>query len=176
MKTLAQTLLVTLPVLFALPGDWVTQDKEPQQKEWKAPARAARKKNPIALDAKSIAAGRSTFQTLCAVCHGPKGKGNGPAASGLKPKPRDLSAVSVSAQTDGELYWKIRNGRSPMPAFSQALKKNQVWNVVHYVRTLAVTPRNKQSKRGVRKDTVKAVGEAAKRRARNVPPKSPIKK
>lgn len=31
------------------------------------------------------------YQNLCASCHGDKGAGNGPAAAGLNPKPRDFT-------------------------------------------------------------------------------------
>jgi len=31
------------------------------------------------------------FSTRCAVCHGPEGRGNGPGASALDPKPRDYT-------------------------------------------------------------------------------------
>jgi hypothetical protein len=38
--------------------------------------------------------GRVTFQETCAVCHGEKGKGNGPAASSLTVHPADLTKVT----------------------------------------------------------------------------------
>lgn len=47
-----------------------------------------------------IAKGKSTFQINCASCHGTEGKGNGPAASALNPKPRDY--------TSG--YWRYGGG------------------------------------------------------------------
>ena len=45
--------------------------------EWKAPARAARKKNPIPPDEKSLAAGKAVYAKECASCHGDAGKGDG---------------------------------------------------------------------------------------------------
>jgi mono/diheme cytochrome c family protein len=38
--------------------------------------------------------GKSLFQEYCAVCHGPNGKGGGPAASALKAAPGDLTQIS----------------------------------------------------------------------------------
>lgn len=35
------------------------------------------------------------FNSYCAVCHGPDGKGNGPAASALTKKPADLTQISA---------------------------------------------------------------------------------
>ncbi len=35
--------------------------------------------------------GKASFEQLCASCHGAVGKGDGPAAAALTPKPRDLT-------------------------------------------------------------------------------------
>jgi len=40
------------------------------------------------------AAGKEKYDQICASCHGPGGKGDGPAAAALDPKPRDLSDAS----------------------------------------------------------------------------------
>jgi hypothetical protein len=36
--------------------------------------------------------GKRVFAQRCAVCHGPDGKGNGPAAPSMSPRPRDFSS------------------------------------------------------------------------------------
>jgi mono/diheme cytochrome c family protein len=108
---------------------------------WVAPSRAARKKNPIASDANSIATGKALFITQCVKCHGNGGKGDGPSAKDLTPRPKDLTDPVVAAQTDGALYWKITTGRKPMPTFEQLISDDDRWNVVNYMRTLeANTP------------------------------------
>lgn len=38
--------------------------------------------------------GVDTYQAYCAVCHGPGGKGNGPAAAALKTPPADLTTIA----------------------------------------------------------------------------------
>jgi mono/diheme cytochrome c family protein len=38
--------------------------------------------------------GDELFKTYCAVCHGPGGKGDGPAAEALKQRPADLTQLS----------------------------------------------------------------------------------
>ena len=38
--------------------------------------------------------GDDLYRQFCAVCHGPDGKGNGPAASALKVRARDLTQLS----------------------------------------------------------------------------------
>jgi mono/diheme cytochrome c family protein len=103
---------------------------------WVAPSRAARKKNPIAADDKSIAAGKGIYIAQCLKCHGDAGKGDGPSAKDLDPKPKDLSDPAIASQTDGALYWKITTGRKPMPSFENLLSDDDRWSVVNYVRTL----------------------------------------
>lgn len=47
---------------------------------------------------------RSLFQSVCATCHGPDGKGNGVAAAALDPKPRNYTDKAWQASvTDDDL-------------------------------------------------------------------------
>ena len=87
------------------------------------------------------AKGKETFQTTCAACHGPEGKGDGVAAAALDPKPRNLSdAAYLSTKTDEHLYKVISEGGasvglSPMmAAWGGTLSEQDIWNVIAYVR------------------------------------------
>src|SRR5258708_37476483 len=102
---------------------------------WKVPAREAEKKNPILADEKSIAKGKAVYAQNCLACHGPAGKGDGPKAAELQPKPRDLSSPEVAGQGDGELYWKITEGRRPMPAFGKLISDEDRWHAINYIHT-----------------------------------------
>ena len=113
---------------------------EKQEEEWKAPPRAARKKNPIPADDKSKAAGKTVYIAQCLSCHGNAGKGDGPASKDLNPKPRDLGAANVTAQTDGALFWKLTEGRKPMPSFEKLITEDERWHVINYIRTFATAP------------------------------------
>ncbi len=104
--------------------------------DWKAPARAAAKKNPVPNDADSTAAGKKVYLGNCLACHGEKGKGDGPASIAFNPKPRDLSDPKIAAETDGELFWKLTEGRKPMPSYEKTLSETERWQVINYVRTL----------------------------------------
>ena len=115
---------------------------------WTAPGRAARKENPIAADAKSLAQGKELYVTGCMPCHGPAGRGDGPAAAtlernGIPVRPGNLSDPKLWQQSDGTLFWKISEGRTPMPAFQEAFSEQQRWQIVTYVRTLAPKVENK---------------------------------
>jgi mono/diheme cytochrome c family protein len=110
---------------------------DPPKDEWIAPARAAKKKNPIPANDESIAAGKAVYAAQCLSCHGPTGHGDGPAAKDLNPKPRNLSEPAIQGQTDGSIFWKLTEGKKPMPTFEKLLTENDRWNAINYVRTLA---------------------------------------
>ena len=88
-------------------------------------------------DANAIAAGKKVFAANCLACHGAAGRGDGPAANALTPKPRDLSDPAIQSQTDGSMFWKLTEGKKPMPSFEKLISENDRWNVINYVRTLA---------------------------------------
>lgn len=102
--------------------------------EWKAPARAAAKKNPVAADAASIGRGKSVYTAECASCHGNTGKGDGPSAKDLEKHPGDMT--KLGGQSDGALFWKITEGKKPMASFATKLTEQQRWDVINYMRTL----------------------------------------
>lgn len=56
------------------------------------------------------------------------------AAGSLPVKPADWTSTATQAQTDGEIYWKITTGRSPMPSWSY-LSDDDRWSLVHFIRT-----------------------------------------
>ena len=87
--------------------------------------------------AESIAEGQRLFAEHCAVCHGPRGAGDGTAAPTLHPRPPDLRAHHVALHTAGDLFWWISHGRPPMPAFADRLDAEARWHLVNYLRALA---------------------------------------
>ena len=114
---------------------WAAAPAAAGEAVWAAPDAEKAKVNPVARDA-GVRDGRGTFNLNCRLCHGPAGKGDGPAAGALNPKPRDLTSRTVQAETDGELFWKITTGRGVMPSWRQLPEKDR-WSLVHYVRSLA---------------------------------------
>jgi len=130
--------VVAAGLLFAAAN--LSYSDDAPAEDWKAPARAARKQNPIPPSADSSAAGKKVYVANCVACHGATGKGDGPAAIACTPRPKDLSDPKISSQSDGELFWKITQGKKPMPSFETLLSDTNRWNVVNYLRVLAPPP------------------------------------
>ena len=108
--------------------------------DWKAPPRAKNKQNPVPADAATIAAGKTIYVGTCMACHGAAGKGDGPAAVTCNPRPKNLSDPQIASQADGELFWKITEGKKPMPTYEKLLSESDRWKVIDYIRTLAPRP------------------------------------
>lgn len=105
--------------------------------KWVAPESSNQLKNPITDIAAASKEGKKTYQTLCIVCHGDKGKGDGIAGAALTPKPSNLISEEVQKQSDGAIFWKITNGRPPMAPYKTALTEQQRWQLVTYIRSLS---------------------------------------
>lgn len=88
--------------------------------------------------------GKTLFAQYCGTCHGATGKGDGPGAAALNPKPKDLTNPGyVKGLKDEYLEDLIAKGgpavgKSPlMPPLGGALKGDDVKNVIAYIRSLA---------------------------------------
>jgi mono/diheme cytochrome c family protein len=108
---------------------------------WVAPLEASNIHNPIPPNEEVIAKGKSLFTFGCVPCHGEKGKGDGVAAPSLqrdnKPLlPANLGSQEFQSQSDGSFFWKIKEGRNPMPSWRSALTDEQCWQIIDYLRTL----------------------------------------
>jgi mono/diheme cytochrome c family protein len=98
---------------------------------------AANDINPYKLTAANSASmmtnGKELFTAMCQHCHGEKGDGNGPmVTSGAYvgvPNYATLTALS-----DGQLYYSIYYGKNMMGAHNSLLSKKEIWTLVHYVR------------------------------------------
>jgi mono/diheme cytochrome c family protein len=112
------------------------QSNNYQNKKWTAPKEADKVENPLKGNTAATKQGKILFDTQCASCHGPEGKGNGPAGLQLKPRPQNLSSEEVQKQTDGAIFWKITNGRPPMASYKYTFTDKQRWELVNYVREL----------------------------------------
>ena len=124
--------LIVLAV-FSISGSLLAQGSS----DWKTPPTAANRPNPVAGNANATALGQKLYVANCMSCHGPSGKGDGPGGAALEKKPADLGARIRAGETDGALFWKITEGRSPMVSWRGSLTETQRWELVNYIKTLA---------------------------------------
>jgi mono/diheme cytochrome c family protein len=104
---------------------------------WVAPDDAKKVKNPMPSTPENLAAGEQLFSDNCVLCHGDKGMGDGPGAKTIKVKPANFTDPKIQAsETDGALFWKMGNGRGPMPAWKDILTDEERWKLVNYIRKL----------------------------------------
>lgn len=95
------------------------------------------------------ARGKDVYEKHCAECHGAAGKGDGPAAHLMMPRPRDFTAAKYKIRTtetgslpaDEDLLRSVRQGLygTAMPGWQKLLPESDIRAVVDYVK--AFSPR-----------------------------------
>jgi mono/diheme cytochrome c family protein len=76
----------------------------------------------------------------CFNCHGKDGAGNGPAAMGLDPAPRNFRHHGFwRHRTEGELFWVIKHGSpgTAMIGFGEQLSDEEIWSIIQYEQSFA---------------------------------------
>jgi len=123
--------------LLAVAGRHVAADDAPAVKPWVAPDDARAVKNPVPANLENLTAAAQLFTDNCVLCHGEKGMGDGPGAKTIKVKPANFTDAKVmSLETDGSLFWKMSQGRGPMPSWKDDLSDTERWQLVNYIRKL----------------------------------------
>jgi DMSO reductase family type II enzyme heme b subunit len=100
------------------------------------------KPTPVAAD---LEAGKKLYQRWCTQCHGDEGKGDGPAADFVYPRPRNFTLAifkvrttpSGQLPTDHDLFNIISKGLpgTSMPAWEKFIPEKDRWQLAHYVKT-----------------------------------------
>lgn len=114
-------------------------------------ASAAQAGLPAPRSAQSVARGQTAYSRLgCAACHGADGRGTGAVASGMTDdwnRPIDATDLTEPWTFRGgpsarDIYIRLRTGMSgtPMPAFAAAAPDDELWDLAHYVVSLAREP------------------------------------
>ena len=124
-------------VISACGGFGFSLIHDQQVKPWVVPENFKKMKNPVLSDATSVADGKALWSTHCKSCHGAKGLGDGSKAAQLKSDAGNFSKESFQAQTDGEIFYKLSEGRGDMPNFKKKLPEaDERWSLVNFIRTL----------------------------------------
>lgn len=105
-----------------------------QVNKWIAPPSADKLSNPVKSNEQSITEGKQLYAKNCNSCHGKKGKGDGPKSGDLEKVPGDFTTLEFGKQSDGAIFWKMTEGRKPMPSFKSELTVQQRWQLVNYIR------------------------------------------
>lgn len=96
----------------------------------------------VEVTAENAAAGKSIYLVNCAPCHGNEGKGDGPAAATLNPKPRNHTDGSYMNKLENERIFKVIKqgggayGYPSMPANPQ-LKDEEIKHLIAFLRSIA---------------------------------------
>ncbi len=134
----AGALLFALPALAPAPGaleGGLAPDPSPPARARPVPARGD------LMELGALGQGpqaEKLFKAQCAPCHGAKGRGDGPVAAALQPKPTDLTNPEFQAgRTDEELREAITSGKGAMPGFGKVIAPDEIDLLVAHVRSLA---------------------------------------
>ena len=102
------------------------------QSDWEVPAKENEYLSPFLFDDDMILEGRNAYESSCTSCHGTPGQDN---FTPMSPSPGDPATDQFQLQTDGALFYKIKNGRGTMPGFKDAFADDELWNLVAYMRS-----------------------------------------
>jgi mono/diheme cytochrome c family protein len=127
-RLLALGIASALTLLAVAIGQNVSYQPDPN---WRVPAEAAARANPLAQRPQAVAGGKKLFLRNCTECHNKDGSGI------VKKHAADLQLPVVQTQSDSALFWKITNGNPDrgMPSFSK-LPELERWQLVLYLRML----------------------------------------
>jgi len=98
--------------------------------EWVVPEDQKALKNPLEYNLDNVKKGRDLYMINCKSCHGDPGKNNGLP---LVPPPPDITSDVMQANTEGEIHYKVTNGRGGMPRFETTLSDDDRWRLVNYI-------------------------------------------
>src|SRR5258708_2983687 len=135
-RKLSKTMFLLVLAVVAAAIVYSAANKAPWS--WPVPEEAKQLKNPLQPTAPALKSAREVYADKCAHCHGDSGKGDGQDASKYDPAPTDFTdAKRMNEATDGELFYKISEGKKPMPVFKNKLSEDQRWELVLFIRSLA---------------------------------------
>jgi len=98
--------------------------------EWIAPADQKDLVNPQEYNLSNVKKGKELYLKNCKSCHGDPGKNN---MLPLVPPPVDITSERMQKNTEGELFYKITNGRGAMPQFKATISDDDRWRIVNYI-------------------------------------------
>ncbi len=100
--------------------------------EWSVPPDRQGRLSTFAFNDSIEKAGLQLYNLNCMSCHGTPGKGN---YQRLTPLPGDPATEKIQRNRDGEIFFKVMEGRGQMPSFKNTLSNRDIWTVIAYIRS-----------------------------------------
>lgn len=91
--------------------------------------------NPFDASPENLERGKRVFGSVCFVCHGMRGEGDGPII-GRFPNPPSLLATRARSLPDGQIFHIITRGQGIMPSHAIQVRPDDRWRVILYLRQL----------------------------------------
>ncbi len=84
------------------------------------------------------AKGKAIYEKYCMACHGPQGKGDGPAGKMLKPPAADFTSAESKKKSEEDLRQVVENGKpgTAMGPWKSQLSDADIKDVLAYLITL----------------------------------------
>ena len=84
------------------------------------------------------AKGKALYEKHCLTCHGPQGKGDGPAGRMLKPPAADFTSSASKKKSEADLMQVVENGKpgTAMAPWKSQLSQAELNDLIGYVMTL----------------------------------------
>jgi mono/diheme cytochrome c family protein len=92
-------------------------------------------RNPYAASHGAWLEGKALFETYCLVCHGERGRGDGPIADKI-PHPPSYTSERVRQFPPGRIFYVITMGTNKMPSYGAQASADDRWKIVTYVKSL----------------------------------------
>jgi mono/diheme cytochrome c family protein len=100
--------------------------------EWSVPENRKGRLSPFKFTDQTRENGAKAYSVYCASCHGAPGRGN---IINLVPPPPDPATDKFQKNSDGEIFFKITEGRQQMPSFRNVLISDEIWDIISFLRS-----------------------------------------
>jgi cytochrome c553 len=108
-------------------------------RDWSIPQKFKGMRGTVSCSTEILSQARAHWADHCATCHANNGSGDSLFGRALYPRPPDMRGAWTQNQSDGELYYTIKNGVrfTGMPAFGEPGDADaESWNLVCFIRHL----------------------------------------
>lgn len=99
---------------------------------WVVPESKKSLLSPFTFNEEFVSQGKEAYYKNCSSCHGDPGKANFQPLAILPPDP---ASEKMQNNTDGEIFYKISEGKGLMPRFKDILSDDDKWRIIAFMRS-----------------------------------------